>query len=90
MDSSSTRDKDSLVISGGTLAAEDSSGLAGDTVLGALLSDSTREELDGWAVTLGLEPSDYKDKTQLKRAMYVAHSTHHVDGPTPSKQHKLR
>jgi len=44
-------------------------------VLDVLLSDSTREELDGWAVTLGLDPSDYKDKTQLKRAMYAAHST---------------
>jgi len=40
MDSSSTKDMDSLVISGGTLAAEDSSGLAGDTVLDVLLSDS--------------------------------------------------
>ena len=66
MDSSSTKDMDSLVISGDTLAAEDSSGLAGDPVLDVLLSDSTREELDGWAVTLGLDPSDYKDKTQLK------------------------
>ena len=61
MDSSSTKDMDSLVISGDTLAAEDSSGLAGDPVLDVLLSDSTREELDGWAVTLGLDPSDYKD-----------------------------
>ena len=33
MDSSSTKDMDSLVISGDTLAAEDSSGLAGDPVL---------------------------------------------------------
>ena len=32
MDSSSTKDMDSPVISGGTLAAEDSSGLAGDAV----------------------------------------------------------
>ena len=55
MDSSSTKDMDSLVISGDTLAAEGSSGLAGDPVLDVLLSDSTREELDGWAVTLGLE-----------------------------------
>ena len=44
MDSSSTKDMDSLVISGDTLAAEDSSGLAGDPVLDVLLSDSTREE----------------------------------------------
>ena len=65
MDSSSTKDMDSMVISGDTLAAEDSSGLAGDTVLDGHLSDSTREELDGWAVALGLDPSDYKDKTQL-------------------------
>ena len=66
MDSSSTKDMDSPVISGGTLAAVDSSGLAGDSVLGVLLSNSTREELDGWAVTLGLNPSDYKDKTQAQ------------------------
>ena len=39
------------MISGGTLAAEDSSGLAGDTVMDVFISDSTREELDGWAVT---------------------------------------
>ena len=42
MDSSSTKDMDSLVISGGMLAAEGSSGLAGDAVLDVLLSDSTR------------------------------------------------
>ena len=36
------------------------------------------------AVTLGLDPSDYKDKTQLKRAMYAANSTQRVAGPTPS------
>ena len=42
MDSSSTNDMDSLVISGGMLAAEGSSGLAGDAVLDVLLSDSTR------------------------------------------------
>ena len=46
MDSSSTKDMDSLVISGDTLAAEDSSSLAGDPVLDVLLSDSTRQELD--------------------------------------------
>jgi len=50
-------------------------------VLDVLLSDSTREELDGWAVTLGLDPSDYNDKTQLKRAMYAAHYTQRVAGP---------
>jgi len=72
MDSSSTKDMDSLVISGCTLAAEDSSGLAGDTVLGVLLSDSTREELDGWAVTLGLDPSDYKDKTRMRYILLSA------------------
>jgi len=42
MDSSSAKDMDSPVISGGTLAAEDSSGLAGEAVLDVLLSDSTR------------------------------------------------
>ena len=36
------------------------------------------------AVTLGLDPSDYKDKTQLKGAMYAAHFTQRVAGPTPS------
>jgi len=42
MNSSSTKDMDSLVISGGTLAAEGSSGLAGDPVLDVLLSEVTR------------------------------------------------
>jgi len=81
MDSSSTKDMNSPAISGDMLAAVASSGSAGDSVLDVLLSDSTREELDGWAVTLGLDPSDYKDKTQLKRAMYAAHSTQRVAGP---------
>ena len=84
MDISSTRDMDYPDISGGTLTAEGSSGLAGDAALDVLLSDSTREELDGWAVTIGLDPSDYKDKTQLKRAMYAAHSTQRVAGSAPS------
>ena len=81
MDSSSTRDMNSPAISGDMLAAVASSGSAGDSVLDVLLSDSTREELDGWAVTLGLDPSDYNDKTQLKRAMYAAHYTQRVAGP---------
>lgn len=56
MDSSSTKDMNSPVLSGDTLAAEDTSGLANDAVLDVILSDSTREELDGWAVTFGLDP----------------------------------
>jgi len=73
----------SPVISRAKLAAQGSSGLAGDTALDVLLSDSTREELDGWAVTLGLDPSDYKYKTLLKRAIYEARSTQRDAGPTP-------
>jgi len=42
MDSSSTKDMDSPVISGGTLAAEDSSGLAGDAVFDFFLSPPPR------------------------------------------------
>ena len=56
-------------------------------LLDVLLSDSTREELDGWAVTLGLDPSDYKDKTTLKRAMYAANSTQRVAGPCSCMRH---
>jgi len=55
MESSSIIYMDYPVISGGTLTTQGSSGLAGDTVLNVLLSDSNWEELD---------------KTQLKRAMY--------------------